>query len=58
MWPHRPGRVACVEHHPGLYVSRPPHRELLHEPPNLLLGGDRHQNQDGEDAVLHLTAQN
>ena len=46
-----------MEHHAGVRVSRPPHGELLHQPPDLLLGGARLQGQDGPDAALRLTVQ-
>ena len=55
--PHRPWRLPCVEHHPGLRVSRPPHGELVHQLAYLLLGGDLLQEQDVQDAALRPRVQ-
>ena len=46
-----------MEPHLGVRVSRPPHGELLHQPPDLLLGGDLLQGQDVPDAALRPRVQ-
>ena len=46
-----------MEHHVRVRVSRPPHGELLHQPPDLLLGGDLLQGQDVPDAALRPRVQ-
>ena len=46
-----------MEPHLGVRVSRPPHGELLHQPPDLLLGRDLLQGQDVPDAALRPRVQ-
>ena len=46
-----------MEHHAGVCVSRPPHGQLLHQPPDLLLGGHLLQGQDVPDAALRPRVQ-